>query len=561
MAAGRGLDEASSHANTGGASTALLLGIDLSTQSVTVVFLDAGTNRIVHIDTLNFDRELPQFGTSAGLHVGKNGKVTSPVQMWLVGLDRILRRQERTLMGRVKAVSGSAQQHGSVFWTADGLAALRCMAPADSFSSNLYGGFALEDCPTWADSSTQMECDAIESATGGPGAMAALTGSRAYCRFTGPQIARVARTEPLVWKHTARVSLVSSFLTSLLVGHPAPVDASDASGMNLMNVRTSEWCEELLEATAPGLAARLGTIVNPWESLGPISPYCAARFGFATDCLVIPASGDNSCSVVGTGLACDQTASTLMVSLGTSDTLVGLTRSPRPGPEGHVMVSPRGPDEWFAMLCYKNGALAREAVRDRVAGGCWKKFDDLVASAPPGNDGNLAMTLVMEEIVPVLPIRGSFRVDAQDEPVAALSEAHEARAVVEARFLSMRVHAGNLGLPTAPSRIIATGGGSMSTSLTQVLADVFNAPVLVADSSEAAAVGAALRAGHGLKCKKQARWVELLASPLKDFKVMATPNAQAAAAYPATLLKRFAAFERGLVAKAQKHPQAQQSRG
>jgi len=544
MAAGGVSDEAIT--TTQASSSPLFLGIDLSTQSITVVFVEAG-GRVVHLDTLNFDRDLAQFGTVAGMHVGKHGQVTSPVQMWLEGLDRVLRRQDRALMARVKAVSGSAQQHGSVFWNADGLQALRNMAPVDSFSANLFDGFALEDCPIWADSSTTAECEAIEQAVGGPAKMAAVTGSRAYCRFTGPQIAKISRTQPLVWKHTARVSLVSSFLTSLLVGHPAPVDASDASGMNLMNVHTLEWSEELLEATAPGLAARLGTITKSWASAGPISPYCAARFGFAADCLVIPATGDNNCSVVGMGLAFDTASSTLMVSLGTSDTLVGLTRTPHPGTEGHVMVSPRGPEEWFAMLCYKNGALARKAVRDAVAGGEWKKFSELVAEAPAGNDGCLGLTLVMEEIVPVLNVKGTFRVDGQGEPVGGFGDAaHEARAVVEARFLSMKAHAAQLGLSTSPTRILATGGGSTSKAVMQVLADVFNAPVLVADTSDAAAVGAALRAEHGLACRKQARWVDFVTSPPQGLKVVATPNAEAVAAYSPAMLKRFLAFERGV---------------
>ena len=36
----------------------------------------------------------------------------------------------------------------------------------------------------------------------------------------------------------------------------------------------------------------------------------------------------------------------------------------------------------------------------------------------------------------------------------------------------------------------------------QILADVFDCEVLVADCSDAAAVGAALRAEHGLACRK-----------------------------------------------------------
>lgn len=282
----------------------LLMGIDLSTQSITAVLIEKGTHKLVAIDSLNFDQviangsswidmpgswmpieekrldltrgfrltrnglllhaqELPKYGTVNGMHVsGKHGKVTQPVAMWLEvrarhaggasyqserhtymyphthlynthlsnphlnqptqGLDKLLRRLDKGLLARVAAVSGSAQQHGSVFWGADGLAALRSMNPADSLLQNLYDGFALADCPIWADSSTQAECDAIETAVGGPAAVAAVTGSRCYARFTGPQIKKIARTQPLVWQHTARVSLVSSFLTSLLLGGYTP---------------------------------------------------------------------------------------------------------------------------------------------------------------------------------------------------------------------------------------------------------------------------------------------------------------------------------------------------
>ncbi len=348
MAAGGAADEAGQQQPQ--TARPLYLGVDMSTQSVTLVFLEAETQRLVHIDSLNFDEELPKYDTSSGMHVGKNGKVTSPVQMWLEGLDRILRRQDKAMLSHVQAVSGAAQQHGSVFWNAEGLKALRTMAPEDSLAQNLYGGFSMEDCPIWADSSTQDDCQAMEAAVGGAATVAALTGSRAYCRFTGPQIAKLARKNPLIYKHTARISLVSSFLTSLLLGRPAPMDTSDASGMNLLNIRTKEWCEEMLDATAPGLASRLGAPVKPWESLGPISPYCAARYGFTNNCLVVPATGDNPCALVGLGLTPDENGQgTLMVSLGTSDTLVGLTSNPHPGPEGHVMVSPRGPEEWFVM--------------------------------------------------------------------------------------------------------------------------------------------------------------------------------------------------------------------
>lgn len=311
-----------------------------------------------------------------------------------------------------------------------------------------------------------------------------MTGSRCYARFTGPQIKKLARTQPLVYQHTARVCLVSSFLTSLLLGRPAPIDASDGSGMNLVNVFTTEWCEELVQAAAPGLRARLGaTIAKPYESLGPISPYFSARYGLPQDCLVVPATGDNPSALVGMGLTADDNdaqggqGGVLMVSLGTSDTLVGLTRRPRPGLEGHVMLSPRGPGEYFAMLCYKNGAVAREAVRNRVAKGSWEAFSALLRQSTPGNGGKLVLPVVLEEIIPVLPVKNTtFRADyaaasaSQLLPVdgPAFAPAEEARAVVESRFLSMKAHAASIGLPTRPRRILATGGGSTNVEIMQV---------------------------------------------------------------------------------------------
>lgn len=51
------------------------------------------------------------------------------------------------------------------------------------------------------------------------------------------KIARIARREPEIYASCERVSLVSSFVTSVMAGRYCPIDASDASGMNLMDIR------------------------------------------------------------------------------------------------------------------------------------------------------------------------------------------------------------------------------------------------------------------------------------------------------------------------------------
>jgi xylulokinase len=73
----------------------------------------------------------------------------------------------------------------------------------------------------------------------------------------------------------------------------APTDSADASGMNLMDVRTARWDDTLLAACAPGLHARLGEIVSPAAALGPIAPYFCRRYGLSPACRVVSCTGDN----------------------------------------------------------------------------------------------------------------------------------------------------------------------------------------------------------------------------------------------------------------------------
>lgn len=41
--------------------------------------------------------------------------------------------------------------------------------------------------------------------------------------------------------------MISSFLASLFLGDFAPIDWSDGSGMNLLNIHTKDWDDVLLE--------------------------------------------------------------------------------------------------------------------------------------------------------------------------------------------------------------------------------------------------------------------------------------------------------------------------
>ena len=115
-------------------------------------------------------------------------------------------------LGTVAAVSGSGQQHGSAYWAAGGEAALRGLSGgkgAPPLSAQLAKAFRVADSPIWMDSSTAAECALLEKGVGGAAALAHLTGSRAYERFTGSQILALARRDPAAYAETERISLVS----------------------------------------------------------------------------------------------------------------------------------------------------------------------------------------------------------------------------------------------------------------------------------------------------------------------------------------------------------------
>lgn len=77
--------------------------------------------------------------------------------------------------------------------------------------------------------------------------LAKATGSRAYERFTGSQIRKIYQNKLRVYQATERISLVSSFACSLFVGKIAPIDLSDGSGMNLLDIHTLKWHPEALK--------------------------------------------------------------------------------------------------------------------------------------------------------------------------------------------------------------------------------------------------------------------------------------------------------------------------
>jgi xylulokinase len=480
------------------------LGFDCSTQGLTAIVIDVDgpMRRIVFQHSLNFDSDLPSYATTAGVCRGADPReVWSPPLLWAEALDRMMAIVAERLgpdRARLCAVSGSAQQHGSVYLNASAPDAWRALDPARRLVPQITGTLSREQAPVWMDESTTEQCRVIETALGGAEATTRLTGSRAYERFTGPQIRKFHQRWPEAYLHTRRIHLVSSFLASLLTGTDAPIDPGDGAGMNLMDIRTSRWSPPALDVTAPGLEAKLPPIAPSWTTLGPLSTYWQRRHGFPA-ALAVAWSGDNPCSLVGTGIV-DETS--LAVSLGTSDTVFAWTPEPRLG-ASHVFGSPMG--GYMNLVCFRNGSLARERIRDEH-GLDWGDFSRLLEQTPPGNGGAMMLPWFEAEITPHVAVPGVRRFDLDSTDAA-----RNVRALVEAQMMAMANHSAAIRSGHV-HRIIATGGGSTNRAILQVMADVFGVDVSALEISNAACLGAALRAyhAHRLAAGEPVEWPDVV---------------------------------------------------
>ena len=455
------------------------LGIDSSTQSIKALVYDSDAGRVVTTVSVNFGKELPEYNCPDGFLPNDNVLVRqADPRLWVAGLEKVLEKLQAAFdTSKIAAIGGDGQQHGSVY-----LSEPYCGgegAPAPKFSRLVS--------PIWMDSSTGAEVAELNAKFPD---MAARTGSPAIERFTGPQIMKFAKDDPAAWADTARVHLVSSFLCSLLAGEDAPIDIGDGAGMNLLNLKTMSWDSEICAAVAPGLLDRLPKVALPGEktALG-LAPYFA-KYGLRPGIPVVPFTGDNPASLVGTGADKPGVA---VVSLGTSDVFFAAMDRFQVDPDGcgHVFGNPSG--GCMSLACVKNGSLAREKVRALV--GCDYAFFDEGAFAELPGATLRAFPYFEEEITPKHPATG---IEAAFDWEKA-SAAEKVVSVIRGQVLNLFERTRWIG---AFDTIRVTGGASRSKGLRETIAEVFGAKVETLDVPDSAALGGAILAARAnVECK------------------------------------------------------------
>lgn len=506
---------------------ALFLGIDASTQGIKAELIETSSHSMAGSFKVNFGADLPQYLSPDGYLSNPDPliKQASPL-MWLDALEMLFKQMQDAgvPMKQIAGISGSAQQHGSVYLNNAFEPTLKTLNQAKNLSVQLRPALSREHAPIWMDRSTSAECRELNEQFGAR--IQSDTGSPAIERFTGPQIRKFSKDEPEHYGQTAVIHLISSFLCSVLTGKSAPIDFGDGAGMNLLNLKTFKWDEQITSFTAPGLDKKLPECVPSNTIAGGLSSYFA-KYGFTPGTPVTVWSGDNPNSLIGVGAG---TPGVAVISLGTSDTFFAAMKDYKTDPDGcgHVFGNPAG--GFMSLICFSNGSLAREKVRNDCKVD-WDYFDHTACSeTPPGNNGKLMLPYFEPESTPLVlkpQVKYNF---------ATATTAEKVRSVMESQALSMKLHSAwqNENF----RRIRITGGASASTSFRQIIADVFQAEIETIEISNSAGLGAAMRAANAVNAIS---FEDLYASFSQSVEIT-RPDQNNAACYQ-KMLELYASFE------------------
>jgi xylulokinase len=338
----------------------------------------------------------------------------------------------------------------------------------------------------WCDQRSQPQVDWINQRLGAAKVLE-YTANPVLTGFTLPKLAWVRDHEPRNFERVRHVLLPKDYVRYRLTGELA-TDVSDASGTAMFDVVRRRWSLEMMD----GLGLDRAILPRAYESVevtGTISESAAALTGLAAGTRVAGGGGDQASSAVGNGVV---EAGAVSCTLGTSGVIFAHMEQVAYDPEGRVHTFCHAvPDKWHVMGVTQGAGLSLQWFRNQFAPGM--SYDELLSEAaesPAGARGLYWLPYLMGERTPHLDAaaRGGWI-----GLTAKHTRADLIRALIEGVAYSQKDGfdlVAALGVNVRAVR--ASGGGARSRLWRQILADIFQKPVVTMASDEGSALGAAI---------------------------------------------------------------------
>ena len=376
------------------------------------------------------------------------------------------------------------------------------------FSGQMHGlvmldenGHVLRRSIIWCDGRTVDECEEITK-TIGAFRLIEITANPALTSFTAGNILWVKKNEPEIYKRCKHILLPKDYVRYMLTGEYG-AEASDASGMNLLDIKTRDWSAEVVSELGID-PSMLPAVKESCDVAGYITKDSALATGLKEGTPVVYGGGDNMAAAIGTGVVDTGKA---FITIGTSGVLFAHAGSVAVDINGRVNTFCSSvPGAWAVFGCSLSAGMSLQWLRNnfflaemKVAEGLGKDVYNIMTEqaekVPIGANRLIFLPYLMGERSPILDpnARGVF---------FGLSAIHNKydmlRAVMEGVIYALRQSLDVLrDMGISFNQIYATGGGGTSPLWRQMIADIFELPVTTIQNREGPALGAAIMAGVG----------------------------------------------------------------
>jgi xylulokinase len=449
-----------------------LLGIDIGTSGTKTVLFDRGGNPISS-STAEYPLYQPEIGWAE----------QDPLDWWkavCITINDVI-KDSNINPESISGIGLSGQMHGLVMLDGD--------------------GNVLRKSIIWCDQRTAKECTEITEKVGQK-RLIDITANPALTGFTASKILWVRNNEPEIYEKCRKILLPKDYIRYMLTGEFA-TEVSDASGMQLLDIKNRCWSKEVLNALDIPIEY-LGDVHESIVVSGNVHKKAAELTGLKENTPVVGGAGDQAAGAIGNGII---RSGQISSTIGTSGVVFAHLDEPIIDEKGRVHTFCHAvPGAWHMMGVTQGAGLSLKWFRDNfctneIEVAKYMGIDPYVLmtkeaeKVPAGSRGVIYLPYLMGERTPHLnpKAKGVF---------FGLSAAHTKnemlRAVIEGVSYSL-LDCMEIIKETGmnPTNVMVSGGGGKSELWRQILADMFNCKVSTNKSSEGPALGVALLAGVG----------------------------------------------------------------
>ena len=440
---------------------------------------------------------------------------TSAVKALVVDVDGVVRGIGSAEYPTLRPYPGWAEQDPDAWWQATIDAVQQAIGWAGAttiagvgFSGQMHGTAILaeSDKPLypaviWEDQRSVHQAAEITAKVGAE-QLIDLAGSPVAAGFMAATVVWMREEKSSVWWRMKRILSPKDELRRRLTGTLA-TDAGDGSATLLFDARWRNWSPALLDATEVA-SILLPPVKASDDVAGAATAEAAAALGLPEGTPVVVGTGDAPSGLLGAGIVSPEK---MFLSLSTGAQVMVPSSEFTPDFTGrtHTFCSALQPGPgkpgWYHMGATLVAGMAMRWLRDEMlqlpAAGAYERMTAWAEKARLGARGLLFLPYLVGERSPHMDARarGAF---------LGLTAQHDSgdvvRAVMEGVTFACRDAFAALEAAGArPERIVMAGGGARSPFWRQLVADVFDLPVVALATTDQAAMGAALLAMTGVR--------------------------------------------------------------